>query len=363
MNSKERQRLRRFVRELEQIRGRHTELVSVYVPKDYDLNKIIQHLQSEQSTAKNIKDARTRSNVIDSLERCIRHLRLFKKTPENGLAVFAGNIAAQEGKVDIKIWSIEPPDPIKVRLYRCDQVFVLDILKSQMEYRDVYGLIVMDRREATIGLMKGTSIDVREHLTSGVPGKFKAGGQSSQRFERLIEGMAIEFYKRVAETCKKEFLNMKELKGILVGGPGQTKEDFIEYLNTEIKKKIKAVQDLTYTDESGLHDLVDKSKDIFAEEAIIEEKNIVNRFLTILGSESKRAVYGEENVRKAFEMGAVDILLISESLDDKKIEEFEDLAASYGSEVKIISNETREGKQIAQLGGVAAILRFALSVM
>src|SRR3989344_4363004 len=103
MDIAKKQELKRFINELKNIRGRHTELVSVYIPAGYDLNKIIAHLQEEQGTAKNIKDAKTRGNVIDSLERCIRHLRLFKKTPEHGLALFSGNVAAQEGKVDIKI--------------------------------------------------------------------------------------------------------------------------------------------------------------------------------------------------------------------------------------------------------------------
>ena len=62
-------------------------------------------------------------------------------------------------------------------MYRCDQRFVLDPLREMMEVKDVYGLIVMDRREATIGLLKGTKISVSAHLTSGVPGKFRAGGQ------------------------------------------------------------------------------------------------------------------------------------------------------------------------------------------
>ena len=274
LNTKQKQKLKKFIKQLDSIRGRHTELVSVYIPADYDLNKIIQHLEQERSTASNIKDAKTRKNVIDSLERAIRHLRLYKKTPKNGLAVFAGNIAAQEGKVNIKVWSIEPPEALKTRMYRCDQVFVLDLLKDMLEYKEVYGLIVIDRREATVGLLKGTSITVSAKLTSGVPGKFKAGGQSSARFDRLIEGMAKEFYKRIADTANREFLGMKELKGLLIGGPGPTKEDFLEYLNEELRKKVIAVEDLTYTDESGLQDLVDKSKDALAKEIIAREKEI-----------------------------------------------------------------------------------------
>ena len=48
MDVKKRQKLRKFLKELEGIRGRHTELVSVYVPAGYELIKIIQHFQQEQ---------------------------------------------------------------------------------------------------------------------------------------------------------------------------------------------------------------------------------------------------------------------------------------------------------------------------
>src|SRR3989344_2176722 len=170
-------KLKKIINELKAIRGRHTELVSVYVPAGYDLNKIINHIAQEQGTASNIKDKNTRNNVIDSLEKMIRHLRLFKKTPENGLAVFSGNVAAQEGKTDLKIWSIEPPIPLNFRLYRCDQTFVLDELVKMLDVNEVYGLIVMDNRDGAVGLLKGTSITVIKEMTSGVPGKTRAGGQ------------------------------------------------------------------------------------------------------------------------------------------------------------------------------------------
>jgi len=174
---KEKQKLKRFVRKLAKIRGRHTELVSVYIPQGYDIIKIINHLAQEQGTASNIKDKTTQKHVIDSLERMIRHLRLYKNTPPNGLAVFAGNISNKEGKVDIEVFSLEPPVPLNMRLYRCDQSFVLDPLQDMMEVKETYGLIVMDRREADIGLLKGSQILNLVSMHSAVPGKTRAGGQ------------------------------------------------------------------------------------------------------------------------------------------------------------------------------------------
>jgi len=357
------QKLKRFIRELEEIKGRHTELVSVYVPAGYDLNKIISHLSDEQGTASNIKDARTRKNVQDSLEKAIRHLRIYKKTPEHGVAVFAGNASDNKSKVDIRVWSIEPPEPLNLRLYRCDQNFVLGPLIEMMETKDQYGLIVLDRKEATLGLLKGTKIKVLTKMHSAVPGKTRAGGQSAQRFARIREGAMKEFFKRIADAANKDFLGIKtDLKGILIGGPSPTKERFmdLDYLNQELKDKIISIQDLTYTDESGLHDLVDRSQDVLAKEEIMEEKKIMNQFFEFLARDPGKVAYGLAQVKQAIEYGAVETLLLSEDLDDKTMEELEELAEKRDTHLKIISTETREGTQLKEMGKIAAILRYAL---
>jgi len=296
------------------------------------------------------------------LEKAIRHLRLYKKTPENGLVVFAGNASQRDNQVDIKVWSIEPPLPIQTRLYRCDQVFVLDILKEQLEAKDIYGLIVLDNREGNVGLLRGTLITEIASLTSGVPGKMKAGGQSQQRFARLREEAAHEFYKRIAEIANKEFYNRKEIKGILIGGPGPTKEIFLDgdYLNNEVKKKVLGTKDLSYTGEFGLHELVDKSHDLLAQEVIIKEKQLLEKFFTMMGKDPKRITYGRERTKRALEYGAVDILLLSEDLNDEELTEFENLADAKSTHIEIISNETKEGQQFKQLSGIGAILRFPI---
>ena len=64
---------------------------------------------------------------------------------------------------------------------------------------------------------------------------------------------------------------------------------------------------------------------------------------------------------KNLKLGAADTLLLSEKLDEKKMEEFENEAKKVGTEVKIISTETREGVQLRDIGKVAAILRYEIS--
>ncbi len=360
LSEKQKHELKKFVKQLEQYRGRHTELVSVYIPQGYDMNKIINHLSQEQGTASNIKSASTRNNVIAALERMIQHLRLFKKTPEHGLAVFSGNVAEREGQEDFKVWSIEPPVPLKTRIYRCDKEFMLDLLRDMMEAKDIYGLIVIDRRDANIALLKGKTIVPLLKTHSHVPGKQRAGGQSAARFARLREGAAKEHFKKVGEYAKEQFLKMKNLKGIIVGGPGPTKYDFVngDYITNEVKKKIIGIKDLSYTGDFGLEELVDKSQDLLAKEEIADEKKIMGRFFDLLAKKQGMVSYGEKEVMSSLKMGAVDVLLISEDLDDKKIEEFEKEAKNFRTEIKIISTETREGVQLREIGMIAAILRY-----
>ncbi|MCX8194213.1 MAG: peptide chain release factor aRF-1 [Candidatus Pacearchaeota archaeon] len=362
MEEAEKAKLQAVIEELESYRGRHTELITVYAPAGSNINQLASQLLSEQSTAMNIKSKSTRTNVIDALERIMRRLKLYKKLPENGLAIFCGNVSKVEGQPDIRLWVIEPPQPMKTKFYRCDQTFVLEPLKEMLEATEVYGLIVLDRKEATLGLLEGKSIRKLRHLTSGVPGKIKAGGQSAARFERLTEEMAKEFYRRISENAKELFFEMPKLKGIIIGGPGPTKEEWLKegQLVTELRKKIIAIKDVGYTDERGLHHLVEAAEEELAEAEITKEKKILEKFFSILGKDPEKVVYGVEEVSKALDIGAVDTLIISTSIDKKTATELEKKAATIGAEVVYVSTETHEGIQFQHLKGIGAILRFTV---
>lgn len=364
MEENKRFELEEFISKLESIKGRHTELVTVYVPAGYSLINIAKQLDEEKSTASNIKSKNTRKAVLDALERLTRHIRLIKRNPENGLALFAGNVSEVEGQEQIEVWSLEPPMPLKVRLYRCDQDFVLEPLKEMLEVSEVYGLVVIDRSEATIGVLEGKQIRVLQHLDSFVPGKTEKGGQSAARYARIRDGMAMEFYRKVALAVKDNFWDMKKLKGIIVGGPGPTKEYFLKegQLVTALADKIIGVKDIGYADRHGLDLLVGVSQDLLAEQEIIREKKILEDFLTKLAKTPEKTAYGLEDVKKALEAGAVDLLIMSKKLDRKYIEEYGKMAENISAKIEIVSEETQEGQQFGSLGRIGAILRFQIQL-
>lgn len=358
-----REELTEVVEELEAIRGRHTELVSVIVPAGANLNVVIDQLEAEKSTARNIKSKTTQKNVIEALERATRQLRqLGQQTPKNGIAVYSGNVSQVEGQEDMRIWAIVPPEEVGMRLYRCDQVFILDPLKEMLEEKEVYGLFVIERKEATLGLLVGKKIKILQHLDSGVPGKTRAGGQSSQRYERIVEGKAKDFYRECADMLKKHFFEMKNLKGIIIGGPMPTKDEFIKegLLVTALKNKIIGMKDIGYADEHGIELLVEASQDLLEQQGIIKEKQLMEKFFDMLGKQREKTAYGLEPVKKALDMAAVDTLLLSRKIDKKISQELEQKAHDISANVEFVSVETEEGEQFFNISGIGAILRYRL---
>jgi len=354
--------LEEVLEQLGEFKGKATELITVYIPAGYDVNSVQRQLESEKGTAKNIKSTATRKNVSDALDKIVRHLKTLKKTPENGLALFAGNVAKVEGQSDLQLWDIEPYLPLKTRLYRCDKDFVLEPLKEMLEVQEVFGLLVMDRKEATIGLLEGKRIETLQKMTSGIPGKVRAGGQSAQRFHRITEGLTKIFYNRIADEMKKIFFENTKLKGIIVGGPIPTKDEFLDgnYLVTKLKEKVIGARDIGNADQSGLRDLVEKSQDLLAEQEIIHEKKLLEKFFEHLGEKPELVVYDEKGIRKAIEYGAVETLILSKKINKALAKELKKLAESISSKVEIVSVDTTEGEQFYELSGMGALLRFKI---
>ena len=401
MASKLKYEFRRKLEELEKYKGRGTELITLYIPPDKNIADVANQLRSELSQAANIKSKQTRTNVIAGLEAILNRLKYFRKPPEHGMVILSG-VVNINGKEKHVTEIIEPPEPVPLYKYHCDSTFYLDPLKEMLKEKKVYGLIVLDRREATVGILKGKRIEVLSYTTSMVPGKHRQGGQSAVRFERLREIAIHEFYKKVGEKATESLLPYKDdIIGILIGGPSPTKEEFYEgeYLHHELQRKIIGLFDVGYTDESGLYELVEKAKDALEEVDLIREKRLMQRFLKEVAKDGL-AAYGEEEVRKYLELGAVDILLLSEDLryervkyrcpkcgkeveitvrdgvekppvceeDGPQMEEIErkdivlelsEIAENMGSKVEFLSTESEEGEMLFRaFGGIAAILRF-----
>jgi peptide chain release factor subunit 1 len=146
-----------FKRMLDNLRskvGRGTELISLYIPHDKQISDVMAQLREENGQAANIKSRVTRLNVQSALDSAMSRVRLINKVPENGVVIFIGSIDIGSNKTDMYSLALEPPDPITTYKYHCDSAFLLAPLEEMLADKKTFGLIVLDRRESTIGLLK-----------------------------------------------------------------------------------------------------------------------------------------------------------------------------------------------------------------
>lgn len=394
-------RLKDLVEELEAFRGRHTELISVYIPAGFSLFKVVEQINNEKSTAQNIKSKSVRKNVMSALERITQHLKLYKQTPPNGLVLFSGNISEREGVDDIEIYALEPPEPLNQRMYRCDQKFVLDPLMELIREREIFGVVVIDKSDGDVGVLYGKKLKVLKHMDSLVPGKTDKGGWSQARYARIREGLLNDFMKKVGDVASQQFAEFKDLVGVIVGGPGPVKDMFAkgDFLRYDYKKKIISIVDVSYTGEYGLGEAVDRSEEALKEAGVMKEKKLLMRFFNELGRDSGMAIYGLRETVEAIKSGTVETLLFSEHLDwvkakvhcqkcneEKDVMMLRDkleslrcakcnelyeilaekdltddiikMAEEMSTIVEMISSETKEGSQLREMGGIGGILRY-----
>ena len=193
--SLERYRLKKVLDSLSAKEGRGTELVSLYIPPGRQISEIISMLKQEWGTASNIKSDTTRKNVQDAIVRVIQRLKLFRSVPETGLAIFCGAIPQNgPGSERLETYVVVPPEPINIYLYRCDSRFHIEHLEELLREKETYGILVMDSSGATYATLRGRRLEIIREITSGIPGKHRAGGQSARRFERLREARLCLLY-------------------------------------------------------------------------------------------------------------------------------------------------------------------------
>ncbi|MEW6722759.1 MAG: peptide chain release factor aRF-1 [Candidatus Micrarchaeota archaeon] len=403
VDSEKMYQLKKQLRQLEQYRGSGTELISVYIPAGSPIHEMGNKLREEMSQASNIKSKSTKLNVLGALERIMNHFKLYRKTPENGIAVFAGNVSDNPAKVDIELFTVEPPEKLNIGAYRCDSRFFLEPLQSMLGSTDSYGVVVLDGREATVAIVKGTNINIIKKLNSTAHAKIRKGGQSARRYERLIEEQIEVYYKRVGNSMDEAYLKDEKLavKGVIVGGPGPTKEFFMKMSPFNYQIKILGVVDTGYTDEYGVREVLSKSEGILAEQEAVKEKALIDRFIKEVVSDGL-ATYGEKQVREAVVSNQAERVLLSEGIthvvgmykcpscgnEEKKafrgppddtiqcgkcgsqskmqsrellLDELNELARGLQIPVEIISTNTVEGNQfLTGFGGIGAFLRYKI---
>ena len=411
-NDLQRFKVKRILETLKSKKGFHTELISLYIPHDRKLSDVTNYLKNEVSESQNIKSKLTRKNVLDGISTLLGMLKNYNDVPDNGIVMFAGAIPQNNtpGTERMEKYIIDPPEKVQTFRYHCASEFLTWPLEEMLETKETYGLLVIGRKESAVGYLRGNHMETVREFTSNIHGKHKAGGQSQKRFERLIEEGEISFYRHISNEINELFLGMEQLQGIFIGGPGPSKEKFVndESLDYRLREKILDVVDLGYGGIEGLRALVEKVNTQIENVKYVREQNIWQNFMKHITTDTGMAVYGQDEVERALNLGAVDMLIMSERLESYKIkrecsncqyndyttskqidvdeaneiidicpncnsnsfrtteiysiiEYMGDIAESLGSNVEILSAETEGGETLrSTFGGIVAILRYKI---
>jgi len=319
-------KIRKTLEELSQKTGRGTELISLYVPQGKQLHEVITNLREEQGTADNIKSDLTRTHVVDSLSRVVQRLKLYKKTPERGLVIFCGALPPEGGgplgSEVVKVYEIDPPKDLKTFLYRCDDHFHVDILKDMLKDDNLIGFLAIDAKDAGWGLLHGDKIEVLKETGSGVAGKHRQGGQSAKRFQKLREMELTYFFNRVAATTKEYFIDIYPIKGLIISGPGPTKEEFINnnYLEYRLQDMVLATIDASYSGSEGIREAFAKSGEILSDYRMVEEKKIIEELFKHINSNTGLGAYGMKEVINYLKNNVADKIIITDDTNLYRIE-------------------------------------------
>jgi peptide chain release factor subunit 1 len=332
----------------------HSTLISVYVPPGKQIDQVREYLRDLHGKI----HSEASDQISNSIKQAISSAISFMDTSNpvvknNGFVLFFGEVNA---KLHRQI--LEPPHPIKGFIYKCEREFFLDPLYEIVADEEKYGIVVMDLADTTIGYLNGSNTSVFARVHSRVSNKHHHGGMSSLRFERLRDDSINEYFKKVSEKCIDAFIDHR-LKGIIIGGPAKTKNDFMagDYLHHELRKIVLDVVDVNRTDKDGLLEAVNAAQSMMTTCRYFQEKRILDHYWAEAGTDGL-VVSGMVDTRERLRSGQVQTLILSESLDLYVIEGLKQIADRYDTEVLIIGEEEEFGKTFTSDIKIGGILRY-----
>ena len=400
-------RLKKLIQDLDQMRGLGTSMITLIINYKDQISQFSKMLVDEVGKATNIKSRVTRQNVIDALTSTMEKLRLYNKTPSNGLVIFCGLVQMPTGGEKMIKIDLEPFKPINTSLYRCDNIFHTDELKSLLVDNDKFGFLIMDENGSLFGLLQGNTKIILNQFKVNLPKKHSKGGQSANRFSRLVTESRHNYIRKVGEGLTKAFItnDVPNVKGLILAGSAEFKNKLqkSDLFDPRLAPIVMKVVDISYGGELGFNQAIELSQDALKNVKFIHEKKILEKFYEEIAKDSGKYVFGIKDTMEAIENGVVDILIIWENIDfirltlkdnknqirvetvssrkvigqkykpddsDIEYEIVENMSLSewlldnykkYVSQLEIVTDKTSEGNQFVKgFGGIGGILRYKL---
>ncbi|MFX0029353.1 MAG: hypothetical protein ACFE8B_09095 [Candidatus Hermodarchaeota archaeon] len=221
----------------------------------------------------------------------------------------------------------------------------------------------METGLATISLVTNFSHKRIATIKSHVPGK---------RYQQTYRNKALlEFYEGIGNIVK-ENIKAHNVNIIIICGPGNIKDYFIDYLRENLdpgySPRIESCHASSGTESAILETLKSKKLAKLKKEVkALQETELIENVLSQFALDADLIVIGLDEVFEASERGAIEQLLIADTMirgtskDHKlKIEEIITNVENAGGLITIMSTENVAGEQLVNLGSLVGILRYKL---
>ncbi len=331
-------------------------------PRHDALSKATQMLVQEYGTATNIKKRVNRVSVLTAITSAQQRLKLYKYIPKNGLVILCGTILEDDKDKKVSI-DFEPPKPICRFIYKCDNRFHVDSIVNMLQDEKIIGFIIIDGNECLLGELVGAFKKVIKRYKVNLTGKTGRGGQSALRFSRLREEERKVYINKSAELINNQWSN-SNLEGIVIAGSANLKHQLLTKnsgLNKKIRDQILLIVDVCDSGENGFRHAISLAGNLIENQSFYREKKLLQKFFYEISIDSNLYCYGENEVKQALQLGAIEQILIYE--DYSNIDWFIDNHKNYGSVLHIIHGNSNLGHQfINGFGGLGALLRFSINV-
>ncbi len=220
-------------------------------------------------------------------------------------------------------------------------------------------ICILDREEAGFALLKQYGY---EWLSS-----FK-GNVSKKAMEEKKES---NFYEEVSKQID-EYVKRYDLENIIVASPAFWKEDLMKVFKKKYPELLKKITLATCSDtgKTGLNEVLKREevKSVMQKQRMAKELKAVEKLLAEI-SKNELAAYGFEETKQAAQAGAIDTLLLTDTLIKKRrqqdtfaeLDSLMQLVDKSRGKILIISSEHDAGKELEGLGGIGAILRYKIN--
>eukprot|EP00392_Amoebophrya_sp_AT5.2_P012225 g12323.t1 len=222
----------------------------------------------------------------------------------------------KEKKVTI---DFEPFRPINTSLYLCDNKFHTEDLQQLLENDDKFGFVIMDGHGSLYGTLCGNTREVLHKFSVDLPKKHGRGGQSALRFARLRLEKRHNYVRKVAETAVQMFISndRPNVQGLVLAGSAEFKNDLLasDLFDNRLADVVLKVVDVSYGGENGFNQAIELAGETLRNVKFLQEKKLICKFMEEIAMDTGKICFGLTETVEALSMGAVETLIVWESLD------------------------------------------------